>query len=95
MNRTRSDERSTRSIAGDSSIMTNWVLTQARTVTRSRSASCSARSGEKRGMRTTGAPRIVGVKCAVHSPKPNGAGIAERNTSFGVSAPASTASPWK
>ena len=74
------------------SIIMNWVVTAQRTVARSRSMRRSMSSGEKRRMRTVGAPRAVGVKCVVHRPNPKGAGTATQKRSSGVSAPYFSAS---
>ena len=95
VNMHRSDERSAVSIAGDFNIMRNWVLTHASTVTRSRSIARITASASKRSCTTVGQPSTAGVTCAVQMPKPNGAGIALRNTSSPVIAPASAASWWK
>ena len=75
--------------------MMNCVETHDRIDTRSRSMSSMQPAGLNLGITTQGEPRIVGVKCAVHRPKPNGAGIALMKTSAGVIAAARTASSWK
>ena len=75
--------------------MMNCVLTQHSTVTRSRSMISTILRAEKWSMITHGAPRMVGVKWPVHSPKPNGAGTTDMNTSSGRSAPSSAAFLWK
>ena len=61
--------------------MMNCVLTHAMTVTPSRSMSDRAPSAVKRPITTVGQPRIVGVKCDVQSPNPNGAGMRLMHTS--------------
>ena len=71
------------------------MLTQASTVTRSRSMAAITASASKRSCTTVGAPSTAGVTCAVQMPKPNGAGIALRKTSSVVMSPASAASWWK
>ena len=74
--------------------MTNWVDTAASTVTRY----CSIAS--QHGLRveaahtTHAAPTMAGEKCAVHKPKPNGAGSAERKTSSAVKCATRSAKPW-
>ncbi len=82
-------------MSGDFSIIRNWVLTQASTVTRSRSMAAITASASKRSCTTVGAPSTDGVTCDVQMPKPNGAGIALRKTSSVVMSPASAASWWK
>ena len=61
--------------------MRNCVLTQPRTVTRSRSMARSAASASKRSCTTVVHPSTAGVTCDVHNPNPNGAGRALKNTS--------------
>ena len=91
---TRSDERSCCENAGESSIITNCVETAASTVTRYCSIAASTVSGVKRAHTMHGTPTMAGEKCAVHSPKPNGAGSALRKTSSGVNVATSAAKPW-
>jgi hypothetical protein len=91
----RSELRSRGRTSCSFSIMMNCVLTQASTVTRSCSIMSSVAPTSNRSATMVGLPRIAGVKWAVHSPNPNGAGMAERNTSSEVSSAASTASWWK
>jgi len=50
-----------------------------------------SRGVEAGGSTTVGTPSSVGVTCAVHRPKPKGAGTALRITSSSASAPTSTA----
>ena len=71
--------------------MTNWVDTAMNTVARSWASIRSVSLTLNRGSTTLGAPSSVGVKCAVHSPKPNGAGTTLMQMSSVVSSPASTA----
>jgi len=69
----------------------NWVLTQAKTLTRSRSIRARVSSAENRSLTTVGTPTMVGVAWAVQMPKPNGAGTAPRKTSSSVRAALATA----
>ena len=73
----------------------NWVLTAARTETRWRSMQRIKASASKSGSSTHGAPRRVGVTCAVQIPKPKGAGNALMKTSPAWSLPDSSAKRWK
>ena len=75
--------------------MMNWVETAASTETRWRSMRRRVSSAVKRSSTTQGAPSTAGVKCAVQSAKPKGAGSTEPNTSARVSSPEATASSWK
>ena len=83
----RSDDRSCSSSAGEFNIMMNCVDTQHSTDTFSRSTSRIMPSALKWLMTAQGAPMSVGVKCAVHSPKPNGAGTTDIQLSSAVSPP--------
>jgi hypothetical protein len=91
----RSERRSRWSTAGVFSIITNCVVTQQTTLTRSRSMRSSAPAASNRGITTVGQPSSAGVNVAVHCAKPYGAGMSDMNTSSAVNAPASTASRWK
>ena len=75
--------------------MMNCVETAASTLTRWRSMRRSVSSALKRSSTTQGAPSAAGVKCAVQSPKPKGAGSTEQKTSRAFSSPDATASSWK
>ena len=75
--------------------MRNCVLTHESTVTRSRSMRRRASSASNRSITTVVLPRMLGVTCAVHRPKPKGAGTAPKNTSSLVISPAAAASWWK
>ena len=75
--------------------MMNCVLTHASTVTRCATTARRVRSTSNLAASTVGHPSTPGEKCAVHRPKPKGAGTAPKKTSSEVSAPASAANWWK
>ena len=70
VNITRNEDRSTPSSSGELSIMMNWLVTAASTVTRCRSMSRSVSPASNPAVSTVGKPYRAGTMCALHSPNP-------------------------